>query len=127
MSRMLISSGSEFEQKAAYSRAVVVGDDIFVAGTTGMDYASGVLAEGAAAQAEQTLRNIAAALKEAGSGLDDVVRVHYILPDRRDFEACWPAIRAAFGKARPAATMFEAGLIDPAMKIEIEVTARRQV
>ena len=126
MSRKLISSGSEFEEKAAYSRAVVVGDDVFVAGTTGMNYATGVLAKGAAAQAEQTLRNIAAALEEAGSSFDDVVRVNYVLPDRRDFEACWPAIREAFGTARPAATMIEAGLIDPDMKIEIEVTARRQ-
>ena len=126
MARKRISSGSVFEERAAYSRAVVDGDDIFVAGTTGMDYATGVLAEGAAAQAEQALANIAAALAEAGAGLDDVVRVLYILPDRREFEACFPAIRAAFAEARPAATMIEAGLIDPAMRIEIEVTARRR-
>ena len=124
MPRKRISSGSTFEEKVAYSRAVIDGRDIFVAGTTGMDYTTMTLADGAAAQAEQTLRNIADALWEAGSSLDDVVRVRYILPSRDDFEACWPAIRAAFAKARPAATMIEAGLIDPAMKIEIEVHAR---
>ena len=63
---------------------------------------------------------------DAGSSLDDVVRVRYILPDGADFEACWPVLRAAFGTALPAATMIIAQLMDPAMKIEIEVTARKQ-
>ena len=61
---------------------------------------------------------------EAGSSLDDVVRVHYILPDRLDFESCWPVFKKYLGKARPAATMFVAGLVDERMKLEIEVTAR---
>jgi enamine deaminase RidA (YjgF/YER057c/UK114 family) len=55
----------------------------------------------------------------------DVVRVRYIVPNAADFQVCWPAIRAAFDIARPAATMMAAGLLDPRMKIEIEVTARR--
>jgi enamine deaminase RidA (YjgF/YER057c/UK114 family) len=113
-----------YEAEIGYSRAVVDGDWIFVSGTTGVDYATMTLVEGALAQAEQALRNIERALAEAGSSLDDVVRVRYILPQAADFEACWPALRAAFGKARPAATMIQAGLIDPRMKIEIEVTAK---
>jgi enamine deaminase RidA (YjgF/YER057c/UK114 family) len=119
-----ISSGSEFEERYCYSRAVVSDGWVLVSGTTGMDYATMTLAEGAEAQCRQTLRNIAAALAQAGATLDDVVRVRYILSDAGDFPACAPALREAFAMARPAATMLTAGLIDPAMKIEIEVTAR---
>lgn len=124
MSTRRISSGSTLEERYRYSRAVVCDGWIFVSGTTGMDYATMTLAEGAAEQCGQCFRNIAAALAEAGATLDDVVRVRYILPDAEDFPACEPAIRAAFARARPAATMFTGGLIDPGMKIEIEVTAR---
>ena len=123
--RHLISSGSPFETEVAYSRAVVDGDWVFVSGTTGFDYATMTLPDDAAAQAEQALRNIAAALADAGAAFTDIVRVRYILPDRNDFRPCWPAIRQAFGTIRPAATMIEAGLLDPRMKIEIEVTARK--
>eukprot|EP01037_Dinobryon_pediforme_P010832 gene10832-10912_t len=122
--RRLISSGSKFEAEIGYSRAVVDGDLVFVSGTTGFDYTTMTLAEGVVAQAEQALANIEQALREAGGRMADVVRVNYILPDRADFEACWPALRRAFGESRPAATMIQAGLLDPAMKIEIEVTAR---
>jgi len=120
-----ISSGSLFETKIGYSRAVVDENYVFVSGTTGMDYATMTLADGIIGQVEQCLANIQAALEEAGSSLDKVVRVRYYLPDHTDFEACWPTLRAAFGVAKPAATMIEARLIDPAMKIEIEVTAKR--
>ncbi len=123
--RRLISSGSTFEQQIGYSRAVVDGDWIFVSGTTGFDYAAMTISDDVAEQAEQTLRNIQTALAEAGSSLDDVVRVRYILPDGADFERCWPVLRRYFAAARPAATMIAAGLADPRMKIEIEVTARR--
>lgn len=123
--RRLISSGSPFEEQVAYSRAVVDGDFIFVSGTTGFDYATMQISDDVAEQAAQCLRNIQAALAEANASLDDVVRVRYILPNAADFQACWPAIRAAFAVARPAATMMVAGLLDPRMKIEIEVTARR--
>ena len=126
MTRRLISSGSTFEKDIGYSRAVVQGDWIFVSGTTGFDYATMTIPDGVLAQAEQCLKNIDAALRQAGSSLADVVRVHYILPDAGEFEACWPVLRKYFGEVRPAATMVSAGLADPRMRIEIEVTALRQ-
>ena len=98
--RIRISSGSTFEEQIGYSRAVVDGDWIFVSGTTGFDYATMTIAA-------------------------DVVRVRYLLPDRADFESCWPVLRGYFDNVRPAATMIECGLSDPRMRIEIEVTARR--
>jgi enamine deaminase RidA (YjgF/YER057c/UK114 family) len=121
--RRLISSGSPFEAGIGYSRAVVQGDWVFVSGTTGFDYATMRISDDVREQAEQALRNIAHALAEAGSKPADVVRVRYILPDAADFEPCWPVLRRWFGDIRPAATMIEAGLSDPRMKIEIEVTA----
>ncbi len=124
MTRKLISSGSEFEEKVGYSRAVVDGDTVFVAGTTGYDYTAMSISDDLIEQAEQCFINIEKALLEAGSSLDDIVRVHYILPDRADFEPCWPVLKKYLGKARPAATMFVAGLVDERIKIEIEVTAR---
>ena len=130
MQRRRISSGSTFEATIGYSRAVVVpdagGDWIFVSGTTGYDYSVMKLADGVVAQCETALANIAKALADAGSSLDDVVRVRYILPDGGDFEACWPVLRKHLGTARPAAMMITAGLLDPRMKIEIEVTALKQ-
>ncbi|CAN5407417.1 hypothetical protein BH10PSE1_BH10PSE1_33100 [soil metagenome] len=124
MTRRLLSSGSSFEAEIGYSRAVVDGDWIFVSGTTGFDYADMTISNDVAVQTEQALKNIGAALTEAGASFADVVRVHYILPDAADFPAGWPALRAVFGEVRPAATMIQAGLADPRMKIEIEVTAR---
>src|SRR5581483_604954 len=99
--RQLISSGSTFEQQIGYSRAVVDGDWIFVSGTTGFNYAAMTISDDVVEQAEQTLKNIQAALVEAGSSLDDVVRVHYILPNGADFERCWPVLRRYFATARP--------------------------
>ena len=122
--RRLISSGSTFEAAMAYSRAVVVGDFVHVSGTTGFDYAAMTISGDVVEQAEQCLRNIADALREAGSTVADVVRVHYLLPDRDDFEPCWPTLRRWFGEVRPAATMMVCGLSDPRMRIEIEVTAQ---
>jgi enamine deaminase RidA (YjgF/YER057c/UK114 family) len=121
--RQRISSGSTFEAQIGYSRAVVAGPWVFVSGTTGFDYATMTIADGVIEQAEQCMKNIAAALAEAGASVADVVRVHYLLPDRADFEPCWPVLRRWFGEVRPAATMISAGLADPRMKIEIEVTA----
>lgn len=77
-------------------------------------------------QTEQCLKNIEAALLQAGSGLQDVVRVTYVLPQGDDFPKCWPVLRQHFGSIRPAAMMISAGLADPRMKIEIEVTAFKQ-
>mgnify|MGYP001546347202 CR=1 FL=1 len=124
--RQHISSGSSFEEAIGYSRAVVEGDWVFVAGTTGFDYATMTIADDVAEQCAQTCRNIESALNQAGCSADDVVRVRYILPDAADFEPCWPLLKRFFAVARPAATMFVAGLQDPRMKIEIEVTARRR-
>ena len=121
--RRLISSGSTFEEQIGYSRAVVDGDWVFVAGTTGFDYSTMTISDDIVEQTARCLRNIAAALEQGGASFADVVRVTYVLPDGGDFEACWPALREAFGEARPAAMMIEAGLSDPRMKIEIEVTA----
>jgi len=126
MTRRLISSGSTFERDIGYSRAVVDDEWVFVSGTTGFDYATMTLADGVVAQAEQCLKNIEAALGEAGASFADVVRVTYVLPDAADFPACWPALRRCFGEVRPAAMMISAGLADPRMKIEIEVTARKR-
>ena len=121
--RRLISSGSSFEAEIGYSRAVVQGDWVFVSGTTGFDYATMAIADDVAAQAEQCLRNITVALEQAGASLRDVVRVTYVLPDVSQFERCWPVLRQYFGDIRPAALMISAGLADPRMRIEIEVTA----
>ena len=124
--RQLISSGSSFEAQIGYSRAVVAGDWVFVSGTTGFDYASMTISDSLVEQTEQCLKNIDAALRQAGSSLKDVVRVNYVLPDGGEFEQCWPVLRQYFGDVRPAAMMISAGLADPRMKIEIEVTALKQ-
>lgn len=123
--RQLLSSGSSFEAQIGYSRAVVDGDMVYVSGTTGFDYATMTIVDDVVGQCAQTLANLETALRQAGCTFADVLRVRYILPDAADFKACWPLLRACFGTVRPAATMFAAGLADPRMKIEIEVTARR--
>jgi enamine deaminase RidA (YjgF/YER057c/UK114 family) len=123
MNRERISQGSDFEQTIGYSRAVVDGRWVFVAGTTGFDYSTMTISDDIVEQVDQTLANIDDALSRAGSCAADVVRVRYLLPNGDDFEACWPSLRRYFGDARPAATMMVAGLQDPRMKIEIEVTA----
>jgi len=127
LTKKRISSGSEFESKIGYSRAVVVGDDIFVSGTTGYDYKSMSISDDVVEQAEQCFINIQHALGEAGSSLADVVRVSYIFSNRDEFELCWPVFQKWFGDIRPAATMFEARLAKDEMKIEVQVTARRNV
>lgn len=125
MRRKRISSGSRFEKEVGYSRAIAVGNMIFVSGTTGYDYATMTISEDVAEQAEMCVKNIEKALLEADSSLKDIVRVTYILPDSNDFEACWPILRKYFGSVLPAATMISAGLAEDKMKIEIEVTAVR--
>ncbi len=125
MPRRLISSGSTFEQEIGYSRAVVDGDWIFVSGTTDFDYSKMTISHDLLEQAEQCFKNTKAALTEAGAAFQDVVRVTYILPDAADFPKCWPIFRKYLGEVRPAAMMISAGLSDPRMRIEIQVTARR--
>jgi len=126
MTRKRISSGSTFEAEIGYSRAVVDEPWVFVSGTTGFDYATMTISDSLLEQTVQCLRNIQSALTEAESCMEDVVRVRYILPNAAEFPQCWPALRAAFGAIRPAATMIAAGLADPRMRIEIEVTARKR-
>jgi len=121
--RQRITQGSTFEELIGYSRAVVDGRWVFVAGTTGFDYTAMTISDKVEEQAVQTLANIDAALTEAGATAADVVRVKYYLPNPDDFEPCWPVIRSYFAEAKPAATMLVTGLADPRMKIEIEVTA----
>jgi len=125
MARKLISSGSSFEHEIGYSRAVVEGNWVFVSGTTGYDYTDMSIAADVVGQCDQCLKNIEWALQEAGSALSDVVRVHYILVEPEEFKSCWPVLKRYFGDVRPAATMFSARLADKAMRIEIEVTARK--
>jgi enamine deaminase RidA (YjgF/YER057c/UK114 family) len=126
MKRTLISSGSRFEAEMGYSRAVVQGDWVFVSGTTGFDYSTMTISDKLTEQTEQCLKNIEAALSQAGASLRDVVRVTYVLPKGDDFPQCWPVLRRYFGEVRPAAMMICAGLSDPRMQIEIEVTALKQ-
>ncbi|MDB6063476.1 MAG: hypothetical protein JWM78_3579 [Verrucomicrobiaceae bacterium] len=126
MARQLISSGSIFEQQMAYSRAVVDGDWVFVSGTTGFDYAAMTIADGIVEQTEQCFKNIAAALTQANASLSDIVRITYVVPNAAEFSACWPVLQKYLGEIRPAAMMLSAGLADPRMRIEIEVTARKQ-
>jgi enamine deaminase RidA (YjgF/YER057c/UK114 family) len=125
MARRLISSGSQFEHDIGYSRAVVEGEWIFVSGTTGFEYATMSISDQLLDQTEQCFKNIQAALQQAGADLSDVVRVTYIVPKADRFRECWPVLRKYFGTVRPAATMICAGLADPRMQIEIQVTAHK--
>ncbi len=125
MARKLISSGSTFEKEIGYSRAVVADNWILVSGTTGFDYSKMTISDDLLEQAEQCFKNIEAALQQAGSSMQDVVRVTYVFPEAGDFEKCWPVMRKYLGDVRPSAMMLTAGLSDPRMKIEIQVTAYR--
>jgi enamine deaminase RidA (YjgF/YER057c/UK114 family) len=122
--RKLIMSGSSYEEKVGFARAVVLDGWVYVSGTGGFDYRDMSISDDVVDQAEQCLRNVGDALAEAGASFADVVRVRYILADKEDFPLCWPALRSRFGDVKPAATMFECGMADPKMKIEIEVDAK---
>lgn len=119
-----ISSGSAFEEAIGYVRTVNDGQYVFISGTTGYDYTNHLISDNVIDQAEQCFHNLGVALRESGCDFCDVVRVRYILPQRADFEPCWPVFKKYFGATRPAATMIVAGLFDPAMKLEVELTAR---
>ena len=116
MTPIRISSGGAFEPKIGYCRAVVAGGFVHVAGTVGQG-------DTAAQQCRSALGIIGAALNQAGSSWEKVVRVTYMLPDRSEFESCWPILAETFGAHPPAATMIECNLIDDVYRIEIEVTA----
>jgi enamine deaminase RidA (YjgF/YER057c/UK114 family) len=126
MTRRLISSGSRFEDEIGYSRAVVDGDWVFVSGTTGFNYETMTISADIVEQCDQAFRNIEAALKQADATMADVVRVRYLFPDASDFERCWSVMKRFLGTVKPACTAEVCGLIDTAMKIEIEVTALRR-
>ena len=119
-----ISSGSPFEAKIGYARAVVDGDMIYVSGTTGYDYQTMQMPEDAAEQARNAFRTIAGALDATGASLKDVVRVRYYLASHEHYDALVEVAGQTFGDIRPAATMVICGLTMPEMKLEIEVTAR---
>lgn len=125
VTRKLISTGSPFEAKGGYSRAVVVGDMCFIAGTTGFDYATMVMPDSVEEQTVNALKTIETTLVQAGFALADIVRINYILTDAASVDQVFPILGRTFGEIRPAATMIVAGLVDPAMKIEIEATAHR--
>ncbi len=120
MPRRLISTGSPFETAFGYSRAVVQEPFVFVAGTTGYDYATMTLLEGSAEQARNCWRTIAAALA-------DVVRATYYVTDAADAEPVLRVCGEVLAEIRPASTMLiVAGLLRPEMKVEIEVTAMKR-
>lgn len=125
MTRRLISTESTFEKAIGYSRAVVEGRWVFVSGTTGFDYNTMTISDDVVVQTDRCFQNIQRALADAKCRLSDIVRVTYILPDRDDFPKTWPTLQRYLGDVRPAATMLVAGLSDPRMKIEIQVTAKR--
>ena len=120
-----ISTGSPFEAKWAYSRAVVKGDWCFVAGVTGYDYATMTIPDDALDQARNCFATIRKVLAEAGFDIADVVRVQYTITDPACADAIAPALQEALDAVRPASTMVVAGLVSPAMKVEVEVTAFR--
>ena len=119
-----ISTGSPFEATFGYSRAVVDGDRVHVSGTTGYDYATMKMPESVGEQAKNALATIEKALLEAGAKMADVVRVTYYLGDRSYVNEVVKAVGPVFSDIRPAATMLLVGMIEEAMKIEIEVEAR---
>lgn len=120
-----VSSGSPFEQKIGYSRAVVDDDMVYVSGTTGYDYAKMEMPESVSEQTRNALINVENALRNAGASLQDVVRVRYYLTERDYAEDLISEVGKVFGDIRPAATMVIAQLMEDAMKVEIEVTARK--
>jgi enamine deaminase RidA (YjgF/YER057c/UK114 family) len=124
MTRRLISSGSSFEEVAGYSRAVQQDPWVFVSGTSG--FKGGAIADDVVAQAEQCMATIAAALAEAGASLADVVRVKAYVTEAAFFEKIAPVLGNAFKGIRPANTTIVCGLVDPRMKVEIEVTALKR-
>jgi len=127
MTRRLISTGSPFEKTAGYSRAVVDCDFAFVAGTTGYDYTTMTMPADVTSQTRNCFKTIAAALKEAGFEMADVVRATYYLTDVKDADAHFAVCGEVLGEIRPAATMVAvAALLKPEMKVEIEVTAKRR-
>jgi len=119
-----VSTGSPFETTFGYSRAVRHEDTVYVSGTTGYDYATMTMPDDVGQQAANALATIDKALREAGSSIEDTVRVVYYVGDRNDVDAVVKAVGPVFKDIRPAASMLIVQMIEAGMKIEIEVTAR---
>ena len=127
MTRRLISTGSPFEKTAGYSRAVVDGDFVFIAGTTGYDYATMTMPTDVMSQSRNCFKTIEAALKEAGFEMADIVRATYYITDVKDADAHLSVCGEILGEIRPAATILVVtSLLKPEMKVEVEVTAKRR-
>ncbi len=123
MERKLISTGSSFEEKISYSRAVAVGNTVYMSGCTGYNYDTMTISDDIREQTIQTLKNIHSALALAGSSMKDVVKVTYIVTSADEFTSCYDILKETFNDIRPAATMFVAPLINDSIKVEIEVIA----
>lgn len=123
MTRKLISSGSSFEETAGYSRAVVQDNWCFVSGTTGYDYTNMMLPASLDEQVQNTFDTIDKTLHQAGFQRSDIVRVRYYVTDRANVTRVFNLIGTYFKGIKPAATMVISDLIEPDMKIEIDVTA----
>lgn len=119
-----ISSGSPFEEMAGYSRAVVDGDMVYVSGTTGYDVRAGRFAPTVEEQATQAFATISAALAEAGTSLDNMLRIRVYVASREEFDRIKPIIKANCEAARPANTTIISELVTEEMRVEFEVTAR---
>ncbi|MEZ5823681.1 MAG: Rid family hydrolase [Geminicoccaceae bacterium] len=124
-SRKHVLTGSRYEELAGYARAVIFGDHVWVSGTVGYDFRTGHLPETAEGQAEQAIATIAWSLAEAGSSLEEVVRVRVFVPDPTDVEAVSGVMKKHFGRAKPANTTVCSPLAVPECKVEIEVEAMR--
>ncbi len=127
MMRKRYSRGSEFERLLNYSRVVVVGDQVFVSGCSGFNYDTMEISDNVTDQAEQTFENIRWSLEQAGASFEDVVRIRIIVASLSDFPAAVKVIGKHCAKARPANTTWIADLPDPRIKIEIEVTALKNL
>ncbi|WP_231186237.1 RidA family protein [Haladaptatus sp. DYF46] len=125
MKRKTVTSGTEWEERVGYSRAVRVGNDVRVSGTTATDEEGNVIGEGDAyRQTKRVLENVESALVEAGASIDDVVRTRMFVTDIENWEPVGEAHAEFFGDVRPATSMVEvSGLIDPEMVVEIEADA----
>ena len=124
MERQRIGSGTEWESRVGYSRAVRVGDRVLVSGTTATDADGDVVGGTPAEQTRRALSNVERALEEAGASLADVVRTRLYVTDIDDWEAIGEVHGEFFGEVRPAATMVEvSGLIDPELVVEVECEA----
>jgi enamine deaminase RidA (YjgF/YER057c/UK114 family) len=121
--RRRISSGLATEDEIGYSRALVVGNIVYVSATSGINHETMELADDVVEQARQAFINIGHYLEQAGATFADVARVRYIVPDPSDFRRCWPVLRHYFGAVKPAATMISCALADPRIRFEVEVTA----